>query len=402
MKRLALLALCVMGLGAESALADQRSVSYSNWAVSGNSVILRFVVPVTEAQRLTGVDLPLLTSAKLADYILQHVAVKALAGNCPAIDQGYDIGQIDPLSVGAGLYGFEIIFRCPARTDLVLQNRVLFEHVPGHVNFARVQTDAGFTEQLFTADRQQLQVPASSAMPNAGVAEYLKLGWMHILRSLDRLCFLFASILLVRRPRDLGYIVLSLGIGYLLSVAESAGHWIVPRMAPLEACIGLLVSVLALKLITPQLRRPRVVVAASAALLLLLAAAALIARDLWPALVLAGAALFAASFLEMAGRSFEPSIVWLLPAALFGFLDGFVLPSELAPLQLPDRKVIPMLGGFDGGALLVEALLLLMMAGVFVLLRRRRITLPRPLVNDIAAACLAGVGSFWLLSRIYA
>ena len=89
------LALSVCALAAASpALADSHSVSYSDWTIAGDVTTLKFVLPESEARRLTGVDVPLATTKKLGEYLLAHVAVGGDGENCAPIDQGYDIGLV--------------------------------------------------------------------------------------------------------------------------------------------------------------------------------------------------------------------------------------------------------------------------------------------------------------------
>ncbi|HEX5421780.1 MAG TPA: hypothetical protein VFY39_17450, partial [Gammaproteobacteria bacterium] len=92
MKRLALslLLLCALAGVLQPAMAETRSVSYSNWTLSGDVVILKYVLPEAEAQRLVGADMPLVTIKKLRDYLLAHTGVESSSGKCPAIDQGWD------------------------------------------------------------------------------------------------------------------------------------------------------------------------------------------------------------------------------------------------------------------------------------------------------------------------
>lgn len=126
------------------------SASYSTWIVSrdAQTVTLRLTLPAAAAQRLSGTDIPVLTVSKLGDYVLAHTAVEAAGRDCPASDQGYDLGRVDPLNVGAGLYGFEIVFRCPRRlTGLLLEDHVLFGRTPSHVDFARVEVGRQFSHR---------------------------------------------------------------------------------------------------------------------------------------------------------------------------------------------------------------------------------------------------------------
>jgi hypothetical protein len=401
-RRWGLLAFCLCLLTATpSAFAQSRSVSYSTWTVAADTVALRFVLSAQEARRLIGAEVPVLTTRKLGDYLLSHVAVQSADGSCPAIDQGYDLGQVDPLAVGDGYFGFEIVFRCARMSDLVLTNHAVFERVPSHLNFAGIEWNGRRSEQLFTRDQQQVRLPARGELHSAGIGRYLQLGIAHLLHSPDRLCFLLALLVLWRRSQDVSYVLIGLACGYALAFAVSAASGAVPRMNLLEASFGLMIGLLAITIVLPQIDRPRVAIAAWPVLLIVMALAALTRHAPTTALLLAGTALFAGSFLAMAAASPAQALIRLLPAAVFGFLDGFVLPSMQALMQLPKNVQLPMLIGFDVGAWLAAAIVLLLLAGVFLALRGRRLALARWPLNEVAALCLGAVGSFWLLTRLW-
>jgi hypothetical protein len=386
---------------APCALAQNRSVSYSTWTVAAQTVTVRFVLPGQEARGLIGSEVPVLTTSKLGDYLLKHLAVQSGDRSCPAIDQGYDLGQVDPLAVGDGYYGFELIFRCAGMKDLVLKNRAVFERAPSHINFASIEWNGRRSEQLFTREQQEVRLPAQGDLPSAGVGRYLRLGIAHILHSPDRLCLLVALLVLWRRRQDGSYVLIGLAGGYALALGVSATSGAVPRINLLEASFGLMIGVLAIAIVLPQIHRPRrVAIAAWPALLILLALVALGRHAPIAALMLAGAALFAGCFLAIATASPGQALIRLLPAAVFGFLDGFVLPSMQAVMQLPKRVQLPLLVGFDFGACLTAAFLVALLAGLFLALRGQQLVRDRWPLNEVAAACLGAVGSFWLLTRL--
>jgi HupE / UreJ protein len=404
MSRIRLLALaagCLLAGAAQAAHAASDSVSYSTWIVSRGSgtVTLRYVLPFDAAQRLTGAAMPVLTVSKLGDYVLAHTDVWAGGHECPASDQGYDLGKVDPLEVGTGLYGFEIIFRCAGTmSGLSLHNHAMFERVPSHVDFARIEIDGRLTRQLFTGSRQRLAVPDTGALPAAGIGEYVRLGLLHILHGSARLCFLFAVLLFVRRWQDIAGILGSLAAGYGLALLAQATGWIQPQMALIEGFIGFLVALLAVGITTLQIGRPQRAAAGWTALLLLLAVAAASMHAAGAALLLLGAALFSAAFLATSAGRGRPRL-WLLPAGILGFLDGFVLPALLAPQHLAGWTRAPMVIGYDAGAVLADALVLVLLAaGVLALLRSGYLSLLRPAMSDLGAACLGGLGAFWLVS----
>lgn len=390
---------------AHPARAAGSSVSYSTWIVSADTVMLRFVLPAAEAERLTGVAIPVLTVSKLGDYVLDRMEVTAAGHVCPAIDQGYDLGKVDPVQVGRGLYGFEIVFRCGApMRSLVLEDRALFDRVPGHVSFARIEAGGHVTEQLFTASRERLPIESPADVPAAGIGRYMQLGALHILGSADRLCFLVATLLLVRGRRDAAQTVLALAGGYALSLLAQASGLLLPEEAMVEAFVGFLIALAAIAAAAGSVaarRHPAMLTAGWPLLLVLLAAIAAGVGATRPALVFTGAACLSTGFLAAVRGPQARSGLRLLPAATLGFLDGFAFPSIIAPLRLPDAIQTRLSAGYDFGALAVDAAVVAVLAGAWALLSRGRVTLPGPAMGALAAV-LGGIGTFWLVSRIYA
>jgi hypothetical protein len=341
---------------ASPAKADDRSVSYSTWSLAGQSVMLKFELPVSEAVFLVGTDLPLLTVAKLRDYLIEHVGVQAAGRNCPAIDQGYDLGRVDPLDVGPGRYGFEILFHCEALRDLTLRDTVLFDRVPTHVNFVRIQVGGRFTEQLFTRGQQTLQVGDIAAPPAAGLGRYLGLGARDVLTGFDHWCVLLVLLLLsARMGASLIAVATALAAGYGVALIVALGGWLEPRPGMQEAAIALLA-------VSGALAGPAGLMPASNA----------------------------------PQRLYLPALL----AGAFAFVDGFMLPAQVAPLQLPRPALLHVLAGGALGALLAAVFVALLLTAVRFFLRRKFAALS-PLLHDVAVAGCGALGAFWLLSRLY-
>jgi hypothetical protein len=400
MKRLALSVIWLLAAGAGCALAQQRSVSYSTWIVSRNMVTLRYLLPVTEAQRLMGVDVPVLTTSKLEDYLLEHESVQSAGGDCPAIDQGFDLGRVDPLAVGPDLYGFEIFFRCTDPRQLMLRNTALFGRVPDHINFARIQMQGWSVEQLFTVQHQQLTLPEGRAPSATGFETYVRLGFVHFLARADRWIFLLGALLLVRGRQDVGYLILALAGGYLLSALVAATGWVLPRMSRMDAFMGLLLALLAALITQGELPGGRSSIMRWPAVLVLLVLVVALIRVPAAAYALVGGAALCAGLLTLSRRLTAPPMLWTGLVALFAFLDGFVLPAVLGPAQLPQRTQVRMVLGFDLGAVLIAALLIGLALGIWRLFQSVRLIVPRAVINDVGAAALYGLGGFWLLTRL--
>jgi hypothetical protein len=308
---------------------------------------------------------------------------------------------VDPLAVGAGLYGFEILFRCANSTSLALEDLAGFDHVPEHVNFARIEIRGRSFQRLFTASHRRMTVPDSGAMPSAGPGAYFPLGVRHVLRRLDLWCFLLGSLLLLRRRRELQPLVAALVAGYGMSVVTALSGGITLRASLADASVGFWVAFLAARQMTRALKRPEAAAAGAALLLFALAAVAAILHRGDGALLLAGMALVASGLLLLSARASDHVLVASLPAFMVGLLDGETLPGALTPAALPDGARLPMLVGFDTGALVAEVALLLVPVALYLALKDRREVLQSALVADFAAMVLGGLGVLWLISGVY-
>ena len=61
-----------------------------------------------------------------------------------------------------------------------------------------------------------------------------------------------------------------------------------------------------------------------------------------------------------------------------------------------------MLFGFNLGVEIGQLTLVCALVTMVWLLSRLKLTLPRPIVVDVASACVAGIGLYWFVSRSYA
>jgi hypothetical protein len=77
--------------------ASERSTSYSLWAVTGNTVLMRYTLPQDQLRHLVPQGWPTPATAQVSAYLLRNITVQSAGGECPALDQGYDIGKVDPL-----------------------------------------------------------------------------------------------------------------------------------------------------------------------------------------------------------------------------------------------------------------------------------------------------------------
>jgi hypothetical protein len=279
---------------------------------------------------------------------------------------------------------------------------VLFASVSGHVDFASIRTHGQVVQQLFTAGRQQLTLPDTGAPPAAGLFAYIRIGLLHVLESPDHGCVLLAALLLVRRRRDVGAIIVALAGGYLLALTLASSGWVIPQVTSIEAFVGLLVALLGAVLALREGPYRRFAVLGWPSLLVLLAVASTFMHAPWAALVLLGGAFIAAGVMLSADRGAGDRMGWWVLIALFAFLDGAVMTAVLPPAQLPQRSLVQVALGFSAGAWCIETLLVAVIAAMFLVVRAPRIIWARALLDEVMATALSGVGTFWLVSRMWA
>ena len=378
------------------------NVSYSTWVVTGREVVLRFVVPAWEADAVMGKAPFLVVQQRLGKYFLEHTSVTASGRTCPPEDQGYDLGKVDPVSVGAGLYGFEIFFRCPLAVGLVLTDSALFDRLPGHANFARVSVNGRSQQELFTPGKMQLRLPDAGALRAVAEARYVSFGLRYVLQRLDWVCFLIGSVALLAVDRASLWLAAGLVCGFLLSLVVALFDGIAPSSpALLEAFVGLLVALPVARYVSTSMDRRRLAVCAAMALLFGLSSTALFLHRNDSALLLVGAALLAGGMLAIAAGRLDRLVWLLLPATLLGLVEGLTLQQALQPLQLPPADRLPMVGGLDFGLFLSQVAVLICAAGLFRGLKQKGSLRQLAVAADIAAALVGGLGIHQLVSGIY-
>jgi hypothetical protein len=385
-----------------------QGASSSIWTIDGATVHLRYVLPAGEARALAAPGAAPPDVAGTASVVSAQTSVASAGGDCPAIVQSQWVGKIYTLALTPGLYRYEIIFACPSPHGLVLHDGVLFDRVPGHVDYARVQVDGGPpTLQIFTRDRQNVTLPtAAGPPPDAGLGLFAGRGAERVLGHAERLCVILGLLLLARGWSDLGPLLGALAIGYLaaLGIAFNGALAVDPGLA--AGAVGLLAVVIggcALRLDAGELfvsRGWRIGAGVCAALLSLGVLAAAATRGGAAALTVAGMALFGAALMWTAGAGPRLRAPVFAPAAVFGLLDGLGLPADLSRLQLPPLRILPALIGYDVGALAAAAALAA--GGMAALwLAGRKLAAARLPALDISASALIGLGVYGFVARLY-
>ncbi len=392
-----LLALLALFLLASPAAAHTRSESHSAWVVDGAVVHMSFSVADVEAMRIDPAGARP-SDAALIRYLVPKVGVTASGTACRSAAPPH------ALAAAAGFRRIEFQYRCPSADDLRLVDTAFFELVPTHVNFAQIQRPNGdFVEQLITADDQGLDLAGGGeGLESAGFLRFVEMGVMHIFTGVDHMSFLVGLVLISRRLRDLVFVVTGFTIGHSLTLALAVTGIIRPHAEFIDALVALTIALIGAENISIASGRPGTVAAGVGGALALMAGLRLLDVGLLPPLLLIGAGIFATCYILMTGHLRDAGRIRLVVTLVFGLVHGFGFAADLLESKLPPQKLAEILVGFNLGVEFGQLTIVLLLTGLVMLLARAKLTLPRPIVVDVAAASLVAIGTYWFIGRSFA
>jgi len=383
---------------AAPAQAHTRSESHSVWEINGPNIDLVMTVPELEVRRLSPSGPP--PSDDLVKAYLTARVYPAAAGKRCALEP-----PVETLSATPGFRKYDFTFRCGAG-DIAITSGAFFDLVASHTNFAQIQNAATgeFTEQLITRDRQTVEVTGgeSGKLQSASFLDFIAMGIMHIFTGVDHMSFLLGLVLISRRLKDLMFVVTGFTIGHSLTLALAVTGVIRPHAEYIDALVALTIALIGAENIAVQTQKPVAVAAGLAVFLLGMAALKLLGLGGLPSLLLLGAALFACNYLMISGNLQDAGRLRMVITLVFGLIHGFGFAADLLQMQIPTLRLAELLVGFNLGVEIGQLTLVLAATLLVVGLSKVELALPRPIVVDVSAAFLVGLGVFWFVSRSYA
>lgn len=390
--------LLASALCGSAAAAHTKSESHSVWTVTGNTASVTLDLPLIESARLATASEAQPADATLLAYLGQHLAVLAADGKACSRSAARS------LAATAQFRRFELHFQCQGGAPARLHSSVLLELVPSHLMFARIQVaDGDFAEQFFTGGAPDIEIAAAAGPGNASASffSYVLMGINHILTGPDHVSFLLGLVLLSRRPRDLVYVVTGFTLGHSVTLAIAVAGYLRPYAQYIDALVALTILMIGVENMATATGEYRLSGIAMGLALAGMAVASAFGIGSLPALLLAGAALFCACYLQLSGQLHAMERLRILVTLVFGFIHGFGFASGLLEQRLPSAALAKILVGFNLGVEAGQLLLVAALLGLAALCVRLRIAPSRALVVDISAAALVGLGCYWFVVRSY-
>ena len=388
MKRLALPALLLGLLIPASALAHQKSVSYSKWTLVDDGAIAEVKVRWLELTSLRVVQDATpgaYERSGVLPYLQTKLFLESEAGPCEAVPS-----STTWLPAERGWLRVEWRVRCgsPPRS----LHSQLFTSLTNHVHFATV-LGAEPIDLVLSSMAPKAAIDATGRAAGAGgIGSYLRLGVEHILSGWDHIAFLLLLIVVARKLREVAVLVTGFTVGHSVTLAAAALGVVVPHARAVEATIAASILVVALENGGMEQVRGGALVILGALALFAASAAFGGLPAFW------GLALFTACYFALL-RTLRGTgrLRWLI-ACLFGFVHGLGFSGVLLEQEFPRGQLIQALFGFNIG---VELGQLAIVAGIWPLLQWLRMRDFGPAVVDSTSFVGAAAGTFALVVRVF-
>jgi hypothetical protein len=393
---------------AEAPVPASGEVTSSIWTIDGASVRVRVMIPTAAARKLAANGAPPPSRATVALAVGHAIGVTTPAGDCEAIDQGEDVGQIYTLALTPGLDRFEMVFACPHAAGLVLRDAFLFDRDPGHIDYAQIRIGGGQPVlAAFTSDHRSIALPASGVrLHGADPLAFARMAAIRMATGLAALAILFGSVLVSRRWISLAWLTASLAAGYLASAGVALSGLVTLDQSLATALLGLLAVTLGLGALqsgaTGPAMSPGWRKTGWAGIALIMTGLVVVAALKSPGAGLAtfGIALFGLAAVQAARIEPKLGAMVFAPAAAFAFMDGLGPAGDLTLLHPPPGQLVPILAGRDLGGLAAGIGIAGLAMGL-IWLAGMRLRAFRGIGSEIAGAALIGLGLFWFVSRLH-
>lgn len=372
-----------------SALAHQKSISYSKWTLVDDGAIAQVRVRWLELTSLPmaheAKDAPFDRSSVLP-YLQSKLYLQAGAVPCEAVPS-----SAAWLPAERGWIRVEWRVRCPSRPTSL--HSELFTSLTNHVHLATVLGGPAPIDVVLSSRVPKASIDTTSrAQAGAGIGRYLRLGVEHILSGWDHLAFLLLLIVVARRLGEVAVLVTGFTVGHSVTLAAAALGLVVPNVRAVEAMIAASIMIVALEDVG-------IVKVSGGALVILGALALFVASATFGGLpAFWGLALFTACYFALlralpgAGR-----LRWLI-ACLFGFVHGLGFSAVLLEQELPRTQLVQALFGFNIGVELGQLAVVACIWPVIQWLRRRDLG---PAVVETTSFAGVAVGTFALIVRVF-
>ncbi len=380
--------------------AHNRSQSFSSWTIDGGDVSVIFSVKAREVTRLPPLEGNLRSlDALLIAHLSQTLSVASAGVECEAQQAP------ESLPAASGYVRAKHVFTCTSAEPLTLTIDSFFSMASSHTHYANVSDGQATPQQhLFSNDkRTQVLSVTNSGSDSFYLAflQYAELGMEHIFSGVDHIAFLLVLMMILRRFRDLVWMVSGFTVGHSITLSLATLGVINPDASVVEALIGFTIAIVALENLTLESRSAKQITIAVVVVLMLLGSVSLLAGRGLSLLSLIGLMVFAVAYLPLSES--RRAVISLRPflTLVFGLIHGFGFAGILVEVEIPEQQIFSALAGFNIG---VELGQLIIVSGLWATMFYAKKTITREYFSgfsQVTSSLLLALGCYWFVARSF-
>jgi hypothetical protein len=387
-------------LASVAASAHSRSESYSHWFAADTTVTGTVTIPLREVMLLYQVqDADRSPRELFQSHLAVNTTVDSDSGPCA-------LTASNLLQAASGFVRVELTFDCGTLAPASIAFNAMFDIAPAHVHYARLHRNAmQVAEHLITDTARTWHIGDTGDPVSYSFLSFFAVGVEHIAGGIDHIAFLLGLLLIAGSVGRSIIAVTGFTLGHSISLAAAVLGYVSADGQLVEAFIGFTVALVAVEYFA--LRRLDVgAIAAMSLSAAWIAGLVAVLAEFLPVRALAayaGFGIFAAAYLLAAarveaGERRRSTLLLFVATCCFGLVHGFGFAGFLMETGLLGASLFIPLLGFNLGVEAGQLILMAIAIGLGVILRDR---VP-PVLPQIAAAGLCGIGVFWFVSRTLA
>ena len=390
--------LAFFNLFSQEAFAHTRSVSYSNWLITNDEIVMTFSAPAREVTKLKEYktlypDLSASLNKHLLDSIILNPEGSLIKSKALITEQG--------------TIAIEHTYSIKANSLLIIEMNAFYEVSSNHTHYATHKTIDGKNRSIIVnQNNRTIEItPNSQKLQDENFKNvlfgYINLGFTHILSGLDHLVFLLVLLLLCRSLKELIFTATGFTIGHSVSLFLAASNLLIPNTKIIESLIGftiVIAAIEAIRLPIMELKRVRVF---SMMLFISIFVISIFTAYINNSLLIIGMGLLTISYLrliedENASSKYRPVL-----AAIFGIIHGFGFANILNEIGIIKANFLLALLGFNIGVELGQILVLSLLWFIYVHMKRNMKNKHFAGIRTLLSSILLAIGLYWFITRSF-
>ena len=382
-----------------SVSAHTRSVSYSNWLINNDQIIMTFIAPAREVTKLNEYQL---LYPDLAASLEKHLV------NSIHLNPSSKLINNKALLTEQGTVGIELIYTIDKKNiPLRIEMNAFYDVTSSHTHYATINTREGLNKSIIVNEQNRsfeilsLDEKSKDQTIKEVIFGYIDLGFTHILSGFDHLVFLLLLLLLCSSLKELFFTATGFTVGHSLTLFLAASNLVIPNTKIIESLIGLTIVITAIEAINLPIIDKKRMWLGSIFLFIFLLLISVSTSIIDNSLFIIGIGLLTISYLKLIQDQDTASRYRPLLACIFGTIHGFGFANILNEMGIVKTNYLQALFGFNIGVELGQILVLTVLWLSYTYIKKHTKNKYFFEIRSLISSILLSIGLYWLITRLF-